>query len=133
MIKIVILDQSRPILLILKIKKFKIQKSKICKRNLFFVFVSLSEQLWLFNGQVNDSTQGDFYFHPLNGSEHGPHPSLTTRDRGLVSVLEVRIEPGDLNLKPLTPQSVTVPTLPRACTFIIRENKNKTSIQHFLK
>ena len=31
MIKIVILDQSKPILLILKIEKSKIQKSEICK------------------------------------------------------------------------------------------------------
>ena len=51
-----------------------------------FVFVLFSDQLWLFNGQVDDSTAGDF-FHPLNGSETGSHPSLTTRDRGLVSVL----------------------------------------------
>ena len=80
----------------------------------FFVFVSFSDQLWLFNGQVDDSTAGDFYFHPLNGSKHGSHPSLTTRDRELVSVLEVRIESGDLNPRPLTPQSVTLPTLPRA-------------------
>ena len=58
-------------------------------------------------------------FHPLNGTEHGSPPSLTTRDRELVSVLEVIIEPGDLNLKPLTPQSVTLPTLPRAGHLII--------------
>ena len=45
-------------------------------------------------------------FPPLNGTEHGSQPSLTTRDRELVSVLEVRIEPGDLNQRPLTPQSV---------------------------
>ena len=32
----------------------------------------------------------------------------------LVSVLEVRIEPGDLNPRPLTLQFVTLPTLPRA-------------------
>ena len=48
------------------------------------------------------------------GAEHGSQPSLTTRDRELVSVLEVRIEPGDLNPGPLTPQSVTLSTLPRA-------------------
>ena len=35
-------------------------------------------------------------------------------DRELVSVLEVRIEPGDLNPRPLTTQSVTLPTIPRA-------------------
>ena len=50
-------------------------------------------------------------------------PSLTTRDRELVSVLEVRIEPGDLNPRPLTPESVTLPTTPRAvpvqCTTVI--------------
>ena len=54
------------------------------------------------------------FFYPLNGSERGSHPSLTTRDRELVSVLEVRIEHGDLNPRALTPQSVTLPTLPRA-------------------
>ena len=37
----------------------------------------------------------EIFLHPLNGTEHGSHPSLTTRDRELVSVLEVRIEPGD--------------------------------------
>ena len=54
------------------------------------------------------------YFYPLNSTEHWSQPSLTTRDRELVSVVEVRIEPGDLNPRPLTPQSVTLPTLPRA-------------------
>ena len=52
--------------------------------------------------------------HPRNGTEHGSPPPLTTHDRELVSVVEVRIEPGDLNLRPLTPQSVTLPTQPRA-------------------
>ena len=33
-------------------------------------------------------------FFPLNGTEDGSAPSLTTRDRELVSVLEVRIESG---------------------------------------
>ena len=80
-----------------------------------FVFVQFSEQLWLFNGQVDDSTAGDFFSPTLiHGTEHGSHPSLTTRDRDLVSVLEVRIEPGDLNQRPLTPQSVTLPTQLRA-------------------
>ena len=32
------------------------------------------------------------FFHPLNGTEHASPPSLTTRDRELVSVLEIRIE-----------------------------------------
>ena len=54
------------------------------------------------------------FFYPLTGTELGSQPSLTTRDRELVSVLEVRIEPGDLNPRPLTPQSVTLPTLPLA-------------------
>ena len=53
------------------------------------------------------------FFHPLNGTEHGSHPSLTTRDRELVSVLAVRIEPGDLNPRPLTRQSVTLLSLPQ--------------------
>ena len=50
----------------------------------------------------------------VNGLGHGSHPTLTTRDRELVSVLGVRIEPIYLNPRPLTPQSVTLPTLPRA-------------------
>ena len=50
----------------------------------------------------------------LNGIENGSPPSLTTPDRELVSVLEVRIEPGDLNRRPLTPQSITLLTIPRA-------------------
>ena len=54
------------------------------------------------------------FFPPLNGTEHGPKPSLVTRDRELVSVLQVRIKHGDLNPRPLTPQSVTLPTIPRA-------------------
>ena len=53
-------------------------------------------------------------FYPLTGTEHESQPSSTTRDRELVSVLEVRIEPGDLNPRPLTSQSVTLPTLSRA-------------------
>ena len=47
---------------------------------------------------------------------HLPVPrfcSLTTSERELVSVLEVSIEPGDLNPRPLNQQSVTLPTLPR--------------------
>ena len=51
------------------------------------------------------------FFHPLNFSGHRSHPSLTTRDRELVYVQEVRIEPVDLNPRPLTPQSVTLPTI----------------------
>ena len=81
---------------------------------MYFVLCGFSEQLWLFNCQVEDSTAGDYFFCPLTGTEYGSQPSLTTRDRELVSVLEVRIEPGDLNPRPLIPQSVTLPTLPRA-------------------
>ena len=51
----------------------------------------------MFNGKVGDSTAGDF-FYPLKGAEHGSQPSLTTRDRDLVSVLEVIIEPGDRSM-----------------------------------
>ena len=40
--------------------------------------------------------QETFFFHPLYGTEHLSHPSLTTRDRELVSVQKVRIEPGDI-------------------------------------
>ena len=36
MIKIVILDQSKPISLYLKIKKLKIQESKICKLHVYY-------------------------------------------------------------------------------------------------
>ena len=57
---------------------------------------------------------GTIFYLPTYATELGSQPSLTTRDRELVSVLEVRIEPGDLNPRPLTPQSVTLPTLPRA-------------------
>ena len=47
---------------------------------------------------------------------------MTTRDRELVSVLEVRIEPGGMNPRPLTPkvrgragdETITLPTIPRA-------------------
>ena len=56
----------------------------------FFVnslFFYSSEQLWLFNGQVVDSTAGDYFFYPLTGAEHGSQPCLTTRDRELVSVI----------------------------------------------
>ena len=81
-------------------------------RSIFF-WGEFSEQLWLFNGQVEDSIARDF-FYPLNGAEHGSQPSLTTSDRELIYVLEVIIEPGNLNPRPLTPQSVTLPTLPGA-------------------
>ena len=47
-------------------------------------------------------------------SKPGSQQSLTTRDRELVSVLEVRMENRDLNLRPLTLQSITLPTLPWA-------------------
>ena len=57
-------------------------------------------------------TPQETFFHPLNCTKYGSHPSLTTRDKELVSVLELRDEPGDLNPRPLTPQSVTLPTLP---------------------
>ena len=91
----------------------------LCHQVMFrFVFVEFSKQLWLFNGQVDDSTAGDFFFTDFNGTEHGSHPSLTTRDRELVSLLEVRIEPGELNPRPLAPQSVTLPTLPRVVNVI---------------
>ena len=40
--------------------------------------------------------------HPINGKEHGSQPSLATRDRELVFVLEVIIEQRDLNPRPLT-------------------------------
>ena len=68
--------------------------------------------------QVEDSHRRTLFFNPLNGREDGLRmvnpPSLTTRDRELVSVLEVRIDPGDLNPRPLSPLSITLPTLPRA-------------------
>ena len=68
----------------------------------------------LFKGQVEDFIVETF-FHILNGTGRGSPPSMTTTCyRELVSVLEVRIEPGDLYPRPLTPQSVTLPTLPRA-------------------
>ena len=53
------------------------------------------------------------FFHPLTGTKNGSPSSLTTRDRELVSVQEVRIDPWDFNPRPLTQKSVTLPTLPR--------------------
>ena len=91
---------------------------------LVFSFCVVSEQLWLCNGQVEDSTVGDL-FYPLNGTEHGSPPSMTTRDRELVYVLEVRIEPGDLN-----PQTITLQTLPRAGGTLLSFS---ACTQHFLQ
>ena len=48
----------------------------------------------MFNGQVEDSTVVNYFFHALNGTEHRSPTFLTTRDRELVSVLEVRIDYG---------------------------------------
>ena len=62
---------------------------------------------------MEDSTARDF-FYPLNGTEHGSQQPLTTCDRELVSVLGFRIKPDDLIPRPLTPQSITLPTQPRA-------------------
>ena len=42
--------------------------------------------------------QETIFLYPLASTELGSQPSLTARDRELVSVLEVRIKPGDLNL-----------------------------------
>ena len=90
--------------------------SSIFSNSFLFVIGQFFEQLWLFNGQVEDFTAVDF-FYALNGTEHGSQPSLTSRVRELFYVLEVRIEPGDLNQRPPTPQSVTLPTIPRADSF----------------
>ena len=54
------------------------------------------------------------FFLPTYRYRAWVQPSLTARDRELVSALEVRIEPGDLNPRSLTHQSATLPTLPRA-------------------
>ena len=80
----------------------------IFKKYIYFLFVCFWV-VFVNSHQVEDSTAGDF-FYPLNDTEHGFQPSLTSRDSELVSVLEDRIEPGDLNPRPLTPQSVTLPT-----------------------
>ena len=91
------------------------------------------EKLWLFNGEVEDSTAGDYFCYPLTGTEHSSKPSLTTRDRELVSVLEARIEPGDLNPMqrptPVTPQSVTLPTLPLAGCIDVQINLASAKIK----
>ena len=58
------------------------------------------------------------FFTPLNGTEHGSRPSLITRDRELLSVLEVRIEPGASDSE--APKSVTLPTIPRAGIVIMK-------------
>ena len=68
--------------------------------------IGFTSWLCLFNGQVEDSTAGDF-FSPRQRFFNS-QPSVTTRDRELVSVQEVRIEPRDLNPRPLTPQSCTL-------------------------
>ena len=93
-----------------------------------FFFGQFSEQLWLFT-----------FFFRLNGTEHGSQSSLTTRDRELVSVLKVRnrargFDPEtsesavchSINYttnkdipRPLTPQSVTLPTIQRIKIFKI--------------
>ena len=84
--------------------------------------------MWLFNSRVEYSTVGDF-FHTLNGTEHGSPPPLTTRDRGHGSRPRSKnhargFEPGTSDSAVrhctnsttgwATPQSVTVPSLPRA-------------------
>ena len=93
--------------------KLHSDSSGFCFCVVFRTVVAVQLSSLRFNGQIQDSTVWDA-FHPLNDTENGPTPSLTTRDRELVSVLEVTLEPGDLNPRPLTPQSVTLPTLPRA-------------------
>ena len=54
--------------------------------------MSFPEKLWLFSSLVEDYTERDF-FHELICTEHGTSPSLTNRDKVLVSVLEERFEP----------------------------------------
>ena len=99
--------------------------------SLVLVLVQFSELLCLFSGRVEDSIVGK-KIHPLNGTEHGSLPYLTTRDRELVSVLEVRIEPGDLHPRPLTPdQSVTLLTLSRT-EFAVFSRVNSHIITFFL-
>ena len=46
-------------------------------------FSIFSDHLWLFSGQVEDSTDAVEDFYAINGSEHGYPSSLTIRDREL--------------------------------------------------
>lgn len=52
------------------------------KRGLVLIFSCsiVSEQLWRFNGQVEDSSDGNF-FHPINGTEQGSLQPLAIRDK----------------------------------------------------
>ena len=89
----------------MKPKKLELKPTKenVLLRFVCFVFGSFySLLLGLFNGSRRLHRRR-LFFYPLTGTEHESQPILTTRDRELVSVLEVRIEPGDLNPRPLTP------------------------------
>ena len=97
----------------------KAKNKKIYKYIVLFLFVCFCFWVVIWTGVTVQRPSRRLhsrrlFFYPLAGTEHGSQPSLTTRDRELVSVLEVRIEPGNLNPRPLTPQSATLPTLPRA-------------------
>ena len=61
---------------------------------------------------VRNPCQFDIYLINVLSWDGSP-PCLTTHERE-VSVLEVRIELGDLNPRLLIPQSVTLPTLPHS-------------------
>ena len=82
----------------------------LCHGRLFFVFWFLGSFLNSFTCSTAKSKTPphETFSPPLNGTEHGSQPSLTTRDRELVSLLEVRIELGDLNPRPLTPQQSSI-------------------------
>ena len=76
------------------------------------------------------SRRGRLLFtHLINRTENGSPPPLTTHDRELVSALEVRIEPWDLNPRPLTLQSVTLPIIPRVGYRYKKKEKEKMFIQ----
>ena len=81
-----------------------------------FLFLSLGSFLnsCIYSTAKSKTPPYETFSPPLNGTDHGSQPSLTTRDRELASVLEVIIEPGDLNQRPLTTLSVALPTIPRA-------------------
>ena len=84
----------------------------------FFIYFLFFGSFWNSCGCSTEKfktlPQETIFFYPLAGTELGSQPSLTACDRELVSVLGVRIENGDLNLRRLTLQSVTLPTLPQA-------------------
>ena len=80
---------------------------------LFLFFGSFLNSCGCSTAKSKTPPQETSFFTHLPVQSLGPnHPWPLVIENCMVSVLEVRIEPGDLNPRPLTPQSVTLPTLP---------------------